>query len=381
MNSETVTIPTRRGLFPTIRGRLAGRSDSEHVQALVRIVIACIVWSYIFYFSATNRLLPGQNHALLIISIALVLAIGLFVAIVIWPQVSSVRRVTGMVIDFSFLSYLMNLMEDRGILFFAIYLWVTIGNGLRYGTRYLYTAMIMGIAGFTAIFLSSDYWKQQWGFSAGLLIAQIALPLYFSLLLNQINKQHDELKYLYEQMARHATHDSLTSLPNRKYFYDKLADAIATAGPEGRSFTVLYLDLDGFKTINDDLGHVAGDQLIERTARRIENCVRKADMVARVGGDEFVVILRDIAPTDAAKVAEKIIESLAEPFIIGGNALNVTTSIGIATYPQDGADVNTLIHSADSAMYEAKRNGKNGYRVYLAKNSPFVPASISSRSS
>jgi diguanylate cyclase (GGDEF)-like protein len=377
MNSETTAILTRRNLFSTLRDRLAQRTDSEHAQAFIRIVIACIVWVYIFYVNANGKFSPDQFHALFVISYALLTAIGLFALIVIWPQTSPPRRLLGMTLDFSTLSYLMYVMEDKGILFFAIYLWITIGNGLRYGARYLYTAMTMGIIGFTIVFSNSAYWREQWGFSVGLLIGQIALPLYFSILLKQLNSQHDELKKLYEQMARHATHDSLTSLPNRKHFYDHLTETMASAKQEGRSFTVLYLDLDGFKAINDDLGHAVGDQLIERTARRLEKCVRKADMVARVGGDEFIVMLRDIVPSDVTTVAEKIIESLAEPFMIAGRTLSVTTSIGLATYPQDGEDVNALIHSADSAMYEAKRNGKNGYRICLGKHAPFVPVSIS----
>lgn len=281
-----------------------------------------------------------------------------------------------MVLDHSGTSYFMYVMEANGILFFPVYLWITIGNGLRYGARYLYTAMALAIVGFTIVLVSSPYWRGLWGFSAGLLVWLVALPLYFSILLKQLGKQHAELKKLYEQMARHATHDSLTNLPNRKHFYDQLAESIASAAQEGRSFTVLYLDLDGFKAINDDLGHVAGDQLIERTARRLEKCVRKADMVARVGGDEFVVILRDIAPSDVSRVAEKIIESLAEPFTIADRILSVTTSIGVATYPQDGKDVNELIHSADSAMYEAKRNGKNSYQIYRTKHTSAVPVRI-----
>ena len=378
MSSETKTITGPRGLSATIRARLASRADSEHVQALVRIAIACIVWLYIFYFNANGKFTPDQHHALFVISCAVLVAIGLFTLIVIWPQTSPPRRLLGMTLDFSILSYFMYLMEDKAVVFFAIYLWVTIGNGLRYGTRYLYTAMIMGIISFTIVFISSTYWwKEQWGFSMGLLIGQIALPLYFSILLKQLNNQHNELKKLYEQMSRHATHDSLTNLPNRKHFYDQLLETIASAKQKEQGFTVLYLDLDGFKAINDDLGHAVGDQLIERTARRLEKCVRKADMVARVGGDEFIVILRDIASSDVSKVAEKIIENLAEPFMIAGKTLSVTTSIGVATYPQDGDDVNTLIHSADSAMYEAKRNGRNGYRICRSKQAPFVPVSIS----
>lgn len=367
MSTDTTVTAVNRGLFATVRERLAERPDSEHLQALVRIAIAGVGLLYVLFINAQGKLAANQIHGLYLIFFVFLSAVGIFALIVVRPQASPPRRLMGMIFDYSMMSYFMYVMKDNGILFFPVYLWVTIGNGLRYGPRYLYTAMMMGIAGFSIVFASSPYWQEQWGFSIGLLVGLVALPLYFSSLLKRLNGQHEELKRLYEQMARHATHDSLTNLPNRKHFYDQLAETIASAGQKGSSFTVLYLDLDNFKTINDDLGHVAGDQLIERMARRIEKCIRKADIVARVGGDEFVVILRDIAPADSTKVAEKIIESLADPFIIAGKSLGVTISIGLATYPEDGKDMNALIHAADSAMYEAKRNGKNGYRVSCSK--------------
>ncbi len=278
-----------------------------------------------------------------------------------------------MTLDFGTLSYFMYVLEDKGALFFALYLWVTIGNGLRYGVRYLYTAMVFSIVSFTVVFNSSDYWKEQWGFSIGLLIGLAALPLYFSSLLKQLNDQHNELKKLYKQMARHATYDSLTGLPNRKHFHDQLAKTITSAKQDKRIFTVLYLDLDGFKTINDDMGHTVGDQLIENTARRLERCVRKGDMVARVGGDEFIVLLQDVMSSNASKITEKIIENVSQPFLLADKTLSITTSVGIATYPQDGTDANVLIHSADSAMYEAKRGGKNGYRVFRNRHASLTP--------
>lgn len=185
--------------------------------------------------------------------------------------------------------------------------------------------------------------------------------------MKRLNDQNNELKKLYEQMARYATYDSLTTLPNRKHFHDHLAETIMSAGEDNQTFAILYLDLDGFKAINDALGHGVGDQLIENTARRLERCVRKDDMVARIGGDEFIVLLQDILSSDITRVAEKIIEALSDPFLIAGNTLRITTSIGVATYPQDGADANALINNADSAMYEAKRSGKNGYCICSKK--------------
>ncbi len=370
LSPETSTTRVQRTPFASLFKRLAQRSDSEHGQAFIRIVIANIVLLYLYYANFSGKLTADQHHMLFVIFCAVLVAVSVFTLIVIRPQISPSRRYLGMIIDFGTLSYFMYVMQDKGILFFAIYLWVTIGNGLRYGVRYLYTAMVISIVSFLVVLCSSVYWREQWGFSVGLLIGLVALPLYFSNLLKQLNDQHSQLKKLYEQMAQHATHDSLTRLPNRKHFHDHLAETITSAERDERSFALLYLDLDGFKAINDALGHAVGDHLIENTARRLEQCVRKGDMVARVGGDEFVVLLRDITSSDVSKVAEKITHILSEPFTIAAKTFCVTTSIGIATYPQDGADASALIHNADSAMYETKRGGKNGYRIYGSKLVP-----------
>lgn len=367
MSSETSTAQVDRTMVSALRERLARRSDSEHGQALIRIVIVSIIWLYIFFMGADEKLSAYQHQALFFISYCLLAAVGIFALIIIWPQASPSRRLLAIIIDFGAASYLMYVMEDKALPFFAVYLWVIIGNGLRYGAHYLYTAMAISIVSFTIVCSNSAYWIGQWGFSIGLLISLVALPLYFSSLLKRLNDQNNELKKLYEQMAKHATHDSLTRLPNRKHFHDRLAETIASAERDKKTFAVLYLDLDGFKSINDALGHAVGDQLIEITARRLERCIRKGDMVARVGGDEFVVLLRDITSYDVSEVAEKITQSLSEPFTIAVNTLCITTSIGVATYPQDGTDADALIHNADSAMYETKRSGKNGYRICSSK--------------
>jgi diguanylate cyclase (GGDEF)-like protein len=358
-----VTPPVHQGMFASMRERLSRRSDSEHAQAIIRIVIASMIWLYLLFINSTGKLTADQHHAIFVVSYFILAAVGLFALIVIWPQALPPRRFLGMALDFGAASYLMYVLEDKALPFFAVYLWVVIGNGLRYGLRYLYVAMAVSILSFTVAFTVSAYWRAQWGFSVGLLIGLVALPLYFSSLLKQLSRQHNELKKLYELTARHATHDSLTGLPNRKHFHDHLADTITSAKRDKQIFAVLYLDLDGFKAINDALGHAAGDQVIENTARRLEQCVRKGDMVARVGGDEFVVLLRDIDTIDVAKVAEKIIKILSDSFTIAAEPLYITTSIGVASYPHDGEDASALIHSADSAMYEAKRSGKNGYRI------------------
>ena len=162
-----------------------------------------------------------------------------------------------------------------------------------------------------------------------------------------------------------AYHDSLTGLPNRALLSDRLDRAMLNAQRSQRQLAVMFIDLDRFKTINDSLGHMTGDQLLKEVANRLCCAVRGSDTVARLGGDEFVVLLPGIAdPVEASAVAEQIIAALDESFPLDGRQLHITPSIGICIYPDDGADVATLMRNADTAMYHAKATGRNNYQYF-----------------
>jgi diguanylate cyclase (GGDEF)-like protein len=168
-----------------------------------------------------------------------------------------------------------------------------------------------------------------------------------------------------QRVAHMAHHDALTGLPNRVLLRDRIQQAIAQAHRAGSQVAVLFLDLDRFKTINDSLGHQLGDRLLQSVASRILVCVREGDTVSRVGGDEFVIVVPGIATSgDASAVASKILEVLASAFHLHGNDLHVSTSIGIALYPSDGADAETLMRNADTAMYRAKDMGRGNYQFF-----------------
>jgi diguanylate cyclase (GGDEF)-like protein len=170
-----------------------------------------------------------------------------------------------------------------------------------------------------------------------------------------------------ERVEHLAYHDTLTALPNRSLFNKLLAQAVSQAHRYGTRFAVLFIDLDRFKQINDTLGHDAGDQLLVEVAGRLRGCLRESDTVARLGGDEFVALLPELVEDAfAATVAQKILAALAKPFTLRGHDLRVTASIGIATYPEDGKDANALMKCADSAMYQAKEQGKNNFQFHAA---------------
>jgi diguanylate cyclase (GGDEF)-like protein/PAS domain S-box-containing protein len=164
-----------------------------------------------------------------------------------------------------------------------------------------------------------------------------------------------------------AHHDALTGLPNRAMFADRAREAVAHARRHGRNAAFLFIDLDNFKQINDRLGHEVGDGLLKAVAARLRGAVRGDDFVARIGGDEFCVLLQDIAdPREAAAVAQKLVHELGAPSRVGGHELAAGASIGIACVPLDGEDVPALLRLADTAMYRAKQLGRNGYQFYSA---------------
>jgi len=169
-----------------------------------------------------------------------------------------------------------------------------------------------------------------------------------------------------EERLHHLAHfDQLTNLPNRILFNDRFKQALALARRASNKVAVMFLDLDGFKAINDSLGHAAGDKLLSQVAERLVKCLRESDTVARFGGDEFTIVLPEFDSKESvSKIATKITEVIAEPFDINGTEACVTTSIGISLYPADGQHAHTLIAKADNAMYHAKRHGKNHYKFY-----------------
>jgi diguanylate cyclase (GGDEF)-like protein/PAS domain S-box-containing protein len=171
-------------------------------------------------------------------------------------------------------------------------------------------------------------------------------------------KAEDRLRFM-------ASHDALTKLPNRSMFSDRLSRALARASRFRQYVAVMFMDLDGFKSVNDAFGHKSGDLLLQIVANRLRQCVREIDTVARMGGDEFAILLEGISkPVDVTPIAEKILASISAPFLMEGNEVFVTTSVGISIYPTNGDTPKTLLQNADTAMYRAKHQGKNNYQFY-----------------
>jgi len=185
-------------------------------------------------------------------------------------------------------------------------------------------------------------------------VLDMRLEMRTAVLANALGVANQELEFL-------ALHDKLTHLPNRVLLEDRFQQAIQSALRQQGVFAVLYVDLDGFKGVNDTYGHQMGDSLLVEIANRLRASTRAEDTISRVGGDEFVLLVRIEEPADAGVVAEKLIDALREPVHVAGHALHVSGSIGIALYPADGPDQDTLMTNADAAMYHAKGAGRNAY--------------------
>jgi len=209
-------------------------------------------------------------------------------------------------------------------------------------------------------------------YTASLLRAADGRPLYLIFQMQDITARkaaEERLERLHQELYTQARHDALTGRPNRALFQDRLAQTLRGAERTGDPVGLLLLDLDGFKAVNDTLGHAAGDQLLQEVGRRMQQVVRTSDTVARLGGDEFVLLLPSPGSSGAIEVASNVRAAVPEPISLNGQRVTVDSSIGVALYPTDGKDPSTLLRQADAAMYVAKR-GSQGYALAETAGAP-----------
>jgi len=242
------------------------------------------------------------------------------------------------------------------------------GNGFTVPAIALGAASIASLSQFVLIMRALFAARADVAFSVLALVAAATNALFLlGAMLTVLEDQRESAAQATSEVEHLAYHDTVTGLPNRSLFADRLTVALNHANRHRHRLAVLFLDIDRFKQINDSLGHTIGDRLLRSVAERITNAIRGDDTVARFGGDEFTVLLHIIGKVeDAGRVAAKILESLKAPIAIDGREFVVTSSAGIAVYPADGADGETLIRNADTAMYRAKESGRNTYQYYAS---------------
>ncbi len=198
-----------------------------------------------------------------------------------------------------------------------------------------------------------------------ILVITLLISAFDSQLAARAAKHAESLRAANEQLRNIALYDSLTGLPNRLLFEDRMEQAMVRSGRSGRPCALMFVDLDKFKPVNDTFGHRVGDELLKAVAGRLSNCVRKEDTVARAGGDEFIIALSELTKgEDAAVIGGKILQQLSQPFTVERHKLEISCSIGISVFPDDGNTLAALTNNADVAMYHVKEAGRNGYRFF-----------------
>ncbi len=234
-----------------------------------------------------------------------------------------------------------------------------------------YTGMAAAVFAPNSVCLSASGMSPQWvaagvtGGALSILTITLLLSILDARMESATGKLAHSLQRANEKLMHQATHDALTDLPNRALLVDRVQHAIHAARRSDHPCALLFLDLDGFKTVNDSLGHAKGDLLLQSVARRLRSVLREEDMLARVGGDEFVILAEDLhRPDEVATICQKLIAAMDQHFDLTGISVRISVSVGVAVFPNDGETVHSLMANADAAMYEAKQGGKNAYRFF-----------------
>ncbi|MGD8567186.1 MAG: GGDEF domain-containing protein [Gammaproteobacteria bacterium] len=337
--------------------------DEELSQAVARIAIMgilTIVLTPFYLFGSLTVHAPAISGAYFAFGVVWAALIHRF------PGDFIARRVIAIVADLATLSLAMYFVNSLGTALYPLYLWVIVGNGMRFGPQSLLISMVIGLCGFLTSVSLSSYWSQNIPGAIGLASGMIVLPLFYLVLIKRLHLLNDRLVQQLDQTLYAATHDGLTELANRGYFFQRIEEEIGAGERYQHRFAILFIDLDGFKDINDTYGHNYGDETLKIVAGRLKDFVRKSDIICRLGGDEFGLLLHGLHnPEDLRELSQKLIRLLSEPMTINTQVVHVTASIGISLFPNHGSTPDELINKADQAMYRAKNKGKNRYTFYL----------------
>jgi diguanylate cyclase (GGDEF)-like protein len=350
------------------QARVRDRADSEHAQALVRTVVVWLLLVHTAWLAAAERDTAVVLWAVNVFSAGFSLA--LLARVLHTPRVSPFRRMLGAVHDNVCVTIWLYHAGPTGALALFVYPFVTVGNGFRYGVRYLALSGVLGAAGIALLLTRAPGWSSDSMFGAGFLLSHVVVTFYTGALLRQLYSTQRKLRTM-------ATHDPLTGLPNRRWFMETLSRMMSSGAT--RQLACLYVDLDGFKCVNDRYGHNTGDRLLNEVGAAVLRCVRMTDVVARLGGDEFTVVLTSpCSPQHAREVAARIIRAVEGIAVVDGHPVDISASIGISFLPAGEADhlvgSDEVLKAADAAMYAAKRSGRGLYRFSDFSGGVFVPA-------
>ena len=352
----------------------------EQGQALARIVIATLVTLVLFGLSVVGPPRPGLLSSLLIGAAYALISLVYYRWVTNRPHEYLWRRYIVIVTDLGLTGYVNYRFGVAGLGFYPIYLWVVIGNGLRFGSHYLMVATAVGIVFFLLSNGMSGTVASQPGIFVGLLAGLLLMPKFFLAMIRRLADANRILARKKLEAEHQATHDLLTGLPNRSLLEDRVSQAVAQAKSTASNLAVVFIDLDNFKSINDNFGHEAGDQLLSQIAECLTRSVRDTDTVARLGGDEFIVLLENCGDANSvAAIVDQLFGCSGRYYRIGHRETYVTWSCGVAVYPHDGVTGSDLVRNADTAMYQAKEAGLNLFRLYDTEMSSDVARQLALR--
>jgi diguanylate cyclase (GGDEF)-like protein len=279
------------------------------------------------------------------------------------PAPTHARRGVSLIVDNLVNSYIASFGGPFAA-YVGFHFLVTVGWGLRFGRHYLWFATAIAVGGMLVNLAASPYWQANLLFGGTIIFGMLATSTNTAMLLRRISHGNRRVAEKMDEVAQLAGRDPLTRLPNRLYFRERLTQALAAAARSGSPLALLLFDIDGFKSVNDSLGHEAGDRVLQEIANRIAVHVRQSDTFARWGGDEFVILMEGVGDrADAVRVAEMVIRVVQEVDLF--SEARVGASIGICTHAlraDERPNPDELLRRCDRAMYEAKRAGKGCYR-------------------
>lgn len=347
-----------------------GNEDKDVNQSVIRIGITVL---FVFYFSIlffTNNnsgwWKEDLTEVILTIGSYGLLSVIYLIYVLTKPGNFSTRRYTMIILDQVVCSLVLYFTSGSAVIFFSLYVWASLGSGMRFGRRYMLVAVAASALGFLAATWGSKYWHESLDIGLGILLGLIFIPLQVLKLQRKLEVVNAKLYLQAAELVLSATHDKLTGLPNRSLFYDRLSQGMARTQRSEGHLALLFFDLDKFKEVNDTLGHNVGDKILMEVACRIQQHVRTSDTFSRHGGDEFIMILNDIKDiNDCTRMADIILKEVASIKEMDGHEINISSSIGIAVYPSKEMhnDPDALVNQADQAMYDAKKKGRNCYCI------------------
>ena len=336
------------------------RISEELKQSYIRFGYIVFIAPFLIYLNSIVRVDILQLNFIYIIYIAIATTHYLFLKT--YPdKFIKTRRYFISMIDILGTTSLINYLEYYGFVFNLIYIWIIIGNLLRFGKRHFLFTVIMTLASLTVMYIFSPYWRINSDLVLYMMISVIVIPFFVSVLVEQLIKENRELSKLLQLVEMKSKIDSLTRIPNRFSFEIEIKRYMSKNIP----FALLFVDIDGFKSVNDNYGHDMGDEVLKEIAERIKLSAGESDFVARLGGDEFVVMSLK-KRNGVAELAKRICENLSHPYGPKKNIDNLSASIGISYFPEDTTDEFMLKRYADIAMYAVKQSGKHGFVEYCS---------------